>query len=112
MEKDIEETWEEERILVQRTHKLEDGEEVHYYVTKDYDYYGDPLEKKPEEHLRDSACMTPHIKFDEKCKKWGLHFSGADFAGYDVSYFIYYFNNLNDILEFMDFPMRCNCVGE
>lgn len=110
MEKDLEEIWEKERVLVERTHKLADGEKIRYYVTKSYDYYGDTGERKQDEYLEDAACMPPHVKFNKKSKKWALHFSGADFAGCDAGYFVYYFDNLNDILEFMDFPVRCSCV--
>lgn len=110
-EKDFfEEIWKKERVFVERTHKCSDGEEIHYYVTKDYDYYGDTGEEMPDEHRADYACMTPHVKFDRKSKKWALHFSGADFAGHDVDYFVYYFDDLNDVLEFMGFPIRCCCA--
>jgi len=107
---DMQKQWERDGILVKRTHKVAGGEEVTYYVPKGYDYWGDSGKERREEAKGDNCCFPPMVEFDKKSGKWILHFSGADNGGYDVRPFTYYFDNLDDILEFMCFPVSCSCI--
>lgn len=111
MRKDIEEAWEEKRVLIRRKHKAESGEKIHYYVPKGYEYFGDTGKKiKENDRIEDVNCLVPNVEFDKKSDKWALNFMGADSGGYDAQAFVYYFNNLDDILIFMGFPLACSCI--
>ena len=95
--------------LIKRTHKDEYEEEIYYYVPKEYEYQrnGERIQRG---FIEDAACKPPHVKFDDELKKWALHFSGTDFGGYDAQNFVYYFDNLNDILIFIEFPLAYSCL--
>lgn len=110
MRKDLEEAWEEKGVLIERTRELEGGGKIHYYVPKRYEYFGDTGKRMREGHEEDTNCFVPHVEFDEKSNKWVLHLMGADSGGYDVETFEYYFDDLNDVLTFMNFPLCCSCI--
>jgi len=104
--------WQKEGTLTERCVVLEDSTEITYYVPKRYEYegYNGVEERMEKEDFEDSHAEIPRVEFDNNLKKWALHFSGADTAGYDVQYFTYYFDSPGDILDFMRFPARCSCI--
>lgn len=100
-----------ERILIERLHNAncKDKTTIHYFVPKIYEYDGKTGKKLHPDVVIDISCMVPHVKFDKKINKWGLYFSETRSSSDDARFFVYYFDDLNDILTFMDFPLSCNC---
>ena len=77
--------------------KTEEG----YYVHWSYLRYEDTGEPNEESHKEHSCATPPSYRYDAKHKKWALNFSGADFGGYDVQDFTFYFDSEKDIITFL-----------
>jgi len=72
-----------------------------YYVHWSYLRYEDTGEPNAESHKEHSCATPPSYCYDVKHKKWALNFSGADFGGYDVQDFTFYFDSEKDIITFL-----------
>jgi hypothetical protein len=102
----MEEEWEEKGVLSERCEVQEDGNEITYYVPKSYDVWSDTLKVRDKESREDVNACLPTVEFDKKVGKWRFDFTSG---GYDVQPFSYYFDDLNDLLDMMQFPARCDC---
>jgi len=75
-----------------------------HYVLYSYrtDVKSDGSEKhRIEQHFEDVNVTFPKISWNESYEKWQVKFDGADFAGYDVQHFVWYFDSVEDIINEM-----------
>lgn len=72
-----------------------------YYVYWGYLRYSDTGKPNAESHIEHSSAAPPSYRYDKRYKKWALDFSGADFGGYDVQDFTFYFDSEKDIITFL-----------
>jgi len=56
---------------------------------------------KEEEYFEDVHACLPTIEWCDTRKKWKVCFDGADFGGYDVRDFVWYFDSKEDIIKEM-----------
>lgn len=101
---------EEERVFCKRTITTKGGQEIKFHVPKSYNFWPGLKKKRRVKDREDCCASKPEVEFDEKSGKWAFTFTGADSEGFDVQDFTYYFDDLNDILEFLEFPLACSCV--
>ena len=69
-----------------------------HYVPAEYLFYNDSGELKGE-YEDDIKARFPEMGFDEEQNLYYLRFDGADFGGYDVAEFVWYFAKKEDIIK-------------
>lgn len=71
-----------------------------HYVPASYLFFADSGQENIQ-YVDDKHASFPKIRFDDIFKKYRVEFDGADFGGYDVAGFTWYFDSIVDIIKEM-----------
>lgn len=71
------------------------------YIPRQYHYSEYTGQKRVERYFENAAAQSPNIFFSSKFNKWVLEFQSADFGGYDVYTFYYFFDELIDLISYI-----------
>jgi len=70
-----------------------------HYVPAEYYFYDDTANERNSDLVDDVCTKFPHIFFDKESNKWIIEFASANFGGYDVEIFRWYYDSLDDIIK-------------
>jgi hypothetical protein len=76
-----------------------------HYVPVNYRYYieedGSMSHERDDEFHEDVYAELPSVKWSDHRQKWKVTFTAPDIGGYDVCTIVWYFDNLEDIINQM-----------